>query len=623
MKTMGTFSWLAAHLLSSLVANSGDESPEAAPVVAEIEAVPEPPDAKVQRTEPDDASDDLDNLLSFEAEEEPEEFFGRSASEAALGTFALLNPTHAASGCADGDWELDLSPAQIAGEGIGSDTTIATDNGGEYDFLKVSNRGRQSIKRAVVQTGTRLSIGPEICMTWAKETLAKGWFSVGDLETLVAMCDGNGDPDELRINLQRNLEAAGLDLVNQASGHDAGLWNARSNVSPDELAEAIEAALTRAIRLPGIERFVLDKSHELQLLEPMVRAKQELQLGILACAVAVETILSAFDRIRHGSRDPGSVSLRHVILASPDHAETAEVFAAAESLKSWYVNGRAMDGKRRREALAALEALDLSLAFHKELVGSLEREQASFEDAVRLDTLILASEAATGHLIRSHLPYARRFAARNVEEGEDPEDVFQVAFTGLQRSSRRFDPERGTRFIVYCTYGMEQAVTRWRADEGAAIRIPVHRHESLVKFDRAMERLDVRADGTVSDNDLAVELGWSIEDVRRFRGIPREAEYPESIEEWDDLFAEQEDTNIFDQSETQGIVADILAELQEREADVIRMRFGIGHDREMTLEEISQLYGVTRERIRQIEAKALSHLSHPGRKRRLQTLLGV
>ena len=568
--------------------------------------------------------DDLDDLLSFEAEEEPEEFFGDSASETISGTFVpLVSPAPVVSDDEDGDWDLDLAPASIAGEGIGTAAAATTDHGAEHDFLKVRKRGRQSIKRAVLQTGTRLSIDPEICITWAEETLAKGWCSFSDIESLVTLCEGNGDLQELRINLLRNLDVAGFDPVDQSSAHIFGLWDARSDTSSDELAEAIEAALTRSTRLPGTQRFVMDKSDELQLLEPMVRAKQELQLGILASEAVVQTILDVVDSVRGGAREPSSVSLKTVIPSRPGHTETAEVMAAAEALNFWQANGRVLDGKRRRQALAALESLDLSLAFHKELVSSLEQSKANPEHANWLDAQISVFEAANERLIHEHLPYVRRFSARNVEEGEDPEDVFQVAFMGLQRSTRRFDPERGYRFVVYASYWMRQAIVRWRADEGAAIRIPVHRKEKIARLDLAMEKLDVRADGTVSDNDLAVDLEWTTDEVIQFRAIPREAEYPESIDDWDELLPEQEDANAFDQTETERIITDALAELPEREADIIRMRFGIDRDSDMTLEEIGQIYGVTRERIRQIEAKGLDRLSHPGRKRRLQELLGI
>lgn len=626
---------LAAQLLSSLVARSPETERETETVserevslavetvVAGLDAVSEHRFTVVQEAEPADTADDLDDLLNFEAEAEPEEFFDQYTGDTASGTFvALVSSSPVVSDDEDGDWDLDLSSAPIAGEGIGSSAAVAADHGAESDFLQVRNRGRQSVKRAVVQTGTRMSIDPNHCFTWVAEILAKGRCSLDDIDRLVAHCEGNGDLEELRINLQRNMEAAGFNL-DQATGHDSDLWDAVSDTSSDDLADAIEAALTRRTRLPGTQRFVMDKSDELQLLEPMMRAKQELQLGILASETAVETILDVMDSIRDGSRAPGSVSLRTIISSRPGHAETSEVMAAADALRSWHTTGRVMDGKRRREALAALEALDLSLAFHKELVRRLEQFPACQAEASQLEAEILVFESATELLIREHLPYVRRFASRNVEEGEDPEDVFQVAFMGLQRSTRRFDPERGYRFLIYATYWMRQAITRWRADEGSAIRIPVHRNEKITKLDRALDRLDVRVGGTVSDLDLAEELEWAIDEVRQFRGIPREAEYLASLDDWDKVLPEPSEVDVFDQAEIERIVTDALADLPERQADVIRMRFGIGRDSDMTLEEIGQIYGVTRERIRQIEAKGLDRLSHPGRKRRLQELLGI
>jgi RNA polymerase primary sigma factor len=246
----------------------------------------------------------------------------------------------------------------------------------------------------------------------------------------------------------------------------------------------------------------------------------------------------------------------------------------------------------------------------------------NFDQAVELDRMISAHETANERLILEHLPYARRFAARNVEPYEDPEDVFQVAFLGLQRSTRRFDPERGVRFAIYCAFWMKQALTRWRADEGRSIRVPLHRHEDLAKLDAALDRLDIRGRGTVSDDDLAIELEWTADQVRQFRRIPRAAEYPDGSDEWDALLPEPAESDVFVGAETERIVTEMLGELPDRQADVIRMRFGIGRESDTTLEEIGQIYGVTRERIRQIEAKALDFLSHPGRIRRLRTLLG-
>lgn len=566
--------------------------------------------------------DSLDDLLQFEAEEEPEAYFGQSVGTKASGTFvALVSSAPSVPDQEDGDWNLDLSPAQIAGDGIGSTGLSSPDKGDEHGFLKVRNRGRKSTKKAVIQTGTQLTIDADFCLAWAKEVLAKGWCSGGDLDQLIDSCEGNGDPDELRINLERNLEVVGL-TPDGEDPEEAGLWDAKFEVSADDLADIIEATLTRATRLPGTQRFVMDKSDEQQLLEPMMRAKQELLLGILASKAAVDAILEAVDKIADGSRDPGSFSLRTIIPSRPGHSETSEVMAASEALKLWQISGRVMDGKRRREALAALDALDLSLAYQKALVSALKTSEMDLDQVVQLDRLISAYETANERLILEHLPYARRFAARNVEPNEDPEDVFQVAFTGLQRSTRRFDPDRGVRFVIYCAFWMKQALTRWRADEGSSIRVPVHRHEDLAKLDAALDRLDIGGHGTVSDDELAGELEWTADQVRQFRRIPRTAEYPDGSDEWDTLLPEPAKSDMIGRAETERIVTEILGELPDRQAEVIRMRFGIGRESDMTLEEIGQIYGVTRERIRQIEAKALNFLSHPGRIRRLRTLLG-
>mgnify|MGYP000294085049 CR=1 FL=1 len=566
--------------------------------------------------------DDSCEFLSFVSEDAPEDFFNQSASDRVSGTFtAIVNPPSTIVTDGDADWEVDLSRVAISGDGIRLEKSIVNDENGEHDFLKVRNRGRQSAKRAAVQSGTRLSIDVDICMTWAERVAERGWFTPDDMETLVALCDGNGDPEELRINLQRNLEAAGLELVEQGAEDGFVLWDARADTTPYELAEAIESVFSRKTRLPGTWRFIMDKSSETQLLAPMVRAKQELQLNILSCEAAVDIVLENVDCLRDGSADARAVALSSIIATRPDHAETAEFFAAADVLKIWRSNGRAMDGKRRRAALKALDALDLSLSFYKEIVRSLTAFDDTLEYAIRMDQLIASFEAAIEQLLIEHLPYARGFAARQVGDGGAPEDVSQGAFRGLRRPPRRFDPERNIRFVIYSAFWMKQALMRWRADEGSAIRVPVHRQENLGKLEQAAASLDFRADGTVTDDALAVELGWSSEDVRRIRRIPRQAQYPESFDEWDGLLPQPQIEDFFDQAETERIVTEALAELPARQADVIRMRFGIGRAMEMTLEEIGRIHGVTRERIRQIEVKALKQLSHPASKRRLQALL--
>ncbi len=564
--------------------------------------------------------DDLDDLTAFKAETEPEEFYKQHTVETTSGTFvALASTASVVTAEEDGDWVLDLSPVGITGEGLVS--TVESDNepDSEHDFLKVRGSGRQSIKRAKIQPGTRLSIDSKTCIKWAREILAKGRYSVDDVDSLIELCKGNGDPSELRLNIQRNLETAGFNPINPYDEDDAGLWDIAADISAEELAESIEATLSRSTILPGIQRFTMDKARDQQLLEPMIRAKQELHLGILASETAVMQILDALAAIRSGLKEPRVVSLKNIIPSLSQHPVTAEVMAAAEALESWHHNGSVLDGKQRRAAVEALETLDLSLSFYKELIESLKQKDASHCHAKHLGKLISDYETAAEVLILEHLSYARRFSARNTNSGEDLEDVFQVVFMGLQRSIKRFAPERGNRFAVYCTFWMQQTLTRWRADEGASIRIPVHRHDSLAKLDQALE---IRVDRVLSDNELAAELEWTVEQVRQYRSMPREAWYPDSIDEWDALLPTLEES-VYNHEITRKVVAETLDELQEREANVIRLRFGLGCYSEMTLEEIGVQYGVTRERIRQIEAKGLKCLAHPERKHLLQQKLGM
>ena len=577
-----------------------------------------------QETTPSNTDGDLDAMLNFEPTIEPEEFFNLSNSDSASGAFIATANTEPSDWDSKGvDWDLDLSTAQISGDGISTKARVFSDHGSENDFLKVRNRGRKSIKKPALQTGTRLSIDPAISITWVEETLKKGWCSFDDVLRLVTHCEGNCDLEELCTNLQRNLEAADFEIINHADEQHILRWETKSDASSGDLAEAIEAILTREIRLPGTQKFSMDKSYEQQLLEPISRAKQELQLGILASEAAIHIILGVFNRIREGTQDPSSVSLRNIFPSRLNHTETAEVMAALEALRSWQADGCTMEGKRRREALDALDALDISLVFQKKLTRSLAGANDSIEQSVKLDRLITVYESALARLIHEHLPFARRFAARNVAENEDPEEVFQVVFTGLQRSTRRFDPERGDRFVIYCTFWMQQTLTRWRADEGAAIRVPVHRHQNLTMLDRALDKLDISEARAISDDELATKLEWTTDQVLELRRIPRNAEYPESIEDWDNLLPAQEHQDIISNSETITIVANALAELDSREAAVIKMRFGIGFDEEMTLEEIGTFYDLTRERIRQIETKALQRLSLPSRKARLKELMGI
>ena len=133
----------------------------------------------------------LDNEIieSFDAESEPEEYFEKHSGKDASGHFLVLESSSPRKSVdEDADWDLDLTSIQISGDGIGSNTAQTKVHNAENGFLKVGNRGRQSKKRSVIQTGTRLWIDPEICITWAQETFAKGRCLIEDVDRLIADC---------------------------------------------------------------------------------------------------------------------------------------------------------------------------------------------------------------------------------------------------------------------------------------------------------------------------------------------------------------------------------------------------------------------------------------------------
>jgi len=224
-------------------------------------------------------------------------------------------------------------------------------------------------------------------------------------------------------------------------------------------------------------------------------------------------------------------------------------------------------------------------------------------------------------MLSAFIPLCRRFAAQNATEEEDQEDLFQVCFFGLRRAVVRFKPELGAQFTAYAYTWLRQSVARWRADEGRLIRLPVHRQQWLAECRRAANAIESRLLREATPDEIAVELLEGPDLARALVRIPKEAVDLDYLE---DCPADHSDTGIPETIRVSDIVRLIheeLDQLHSRQADVIRRRFGIGFEDEMTLEEVGQLYGVTRERIRQIEAKGLRVLQHPARMRYLSKAL--
>ena len=326
------------------------------------------------------------------------------------------------------------------------------------------------------------------------------------------------------------------------------------------------------------------------------------------------------DPVRMYLKEIGKVSL----LSAEGEVELASAIAAGNKAKATLIAWEKANGQDVEPLLDAEDPVG------EIEISDEEIKDLSEEDLAKLRKLVSEGDVAKQKLAEANLRLVVSIAKRYAGRGMLFLDLIQEGNLGLIKAVEKFDYTKGYKFSTYATWWIRQAITRAIADQARTIRIPVHMVETINKVKKVSSQLLHKNGHEPSAEEIAAELNMPVDKVRE---IMRVAQEPVSLET---PIGEEEDSHLGDfipddeapapaEAASHTLLKEqldeVLTSLTEREAKVLRLRFGLEDGRPRTLEEVGKEFDVTRERIRQIEAKALRKLRHPSRSKKLKDFL--